>query len=93
MTAREFLEWVSTFPWWVPAIVLIAPAVIAVTALAASPELSRRRRQLAVTLAAVTQIAVLLLPPSPHLVKVPSIPELVGRVECWTRPFPPPNNS
>jgi hypothetical protein len=56
------------------------PAVIAATALAATPELPRRTRQLTLALAAATQVVILMLPGFQQAVgKVPSIPELVGR--------------
>ena len=56
------------------------PAVIAATALAATPELPHATRQLTLALAAATQLAILVLPGQLQYVgKVPSIPELVGR--------------
>jgi Dolichyl-phosphate-mannose-protein mannosyltransferase len=56
------------------------PAVIAVTALAASPELSPTRRRLALVAAGATQLVILMLPPaSNEIAKIPSVPELVRR--------------
>ena len=56
------------------------PPLIAATALAATPDLPRATRRLTLTLAAATQLLILVLPGQLHSVgKVPSIPELVGR--------------
>ncbi len=56
------------------------PMVIAATALAATPDLPNKTRRLTLALAALTQLAILMMPGAFNYVgKVPSIPELVHR--------------
>jgi hypothetical protein len=63
------------------------PAVVALTAIAASGSSPIARRRLAFILGAVAQLTILMLPtapPSAPINKVPSIPELVGREAIYT---------
>lgn len=56
------------------------PAIIAVTALAATPDLPLRTRRLTIALASATQIVILMLPAATsYVAKSPSIPELIHR--------------
>ncbi len=64
------------------------PAIIAVTALAASPKLSHARRRFALIAALATQLGILMLPPaSSQVAKVPSVPELVRREVLYRTVF------
>jgi len=64
------------------------PAIVAVTALAVSPELPQMRRRVALVGAGVTQLAILMLPPaSVAVAKVPSVPELVRREVLYRTVF------
>jgi hypothetical protein len=64
------------------------PAIIAVTALAVTPELPQIRRRVALVAAAATQLAILMLPPaSTQVAKVPSVPELVRREVLYRTVF------
>jgi hypothetical protein len=64
------------------------PAVIAVTALAPSPDLSQKRRRLALVAAGAAQLVILMLPAaSTEVAKIPSIPELVRREVLYRTVF------
>ncbi len=64
------------------------PAIIAVTALAVSPDLSNVRRRFALAAALATQLGILMLPPASKAVaKVPSVPELVRREVLYRTVF------
>jgi hypothetical protein len=64
------------------------PAIIAVTALAASPELSPARRRFALIAALAVQLGILMLPPASSAVaKVPSVPELIRREVLYRTVF------
>lgn len=64
------------------------PAVVAVTALAVSPELPQMRHRVALAAAGATQLAILMLPPaSVEVAKAPSVPELVRREVLYRTVF------
>jgi hypothetical protein len=64
------------------------PAIIAVTALAVSPELSHARRRFALIAALAIQLGILMLPPASSAVaKVPSVPELIRREVLYRTVF------
>jgi hypothetical protein len=64
------------------------PAIIAMTALAVSPELPQMRRRMALAAAGATQLVILMLPAaSTEVAKVPSVPELVRREVLYRTVF------
>jgi hypothetical protein len=64
------------------------PAIIAVTALAVSTELSNARRRFALIAALATQLGILALPPaSNEVAKLPSVPELIRREVLYRTVF------
>jgi hypothetical protein len=64
------------------------PAIIAVTTLALSPELTPARRRLTWMATGATQLLILMLPPASSAVaKLPSVPELVRREVLYRTVF------